>query len=270
MATRTTDTIPEYYDEGFLPWPYDEVPDRMPISMMQSPPINQILHILYYYFETSLTVLVDTNIPIRFNPENHRVFIAPDIMVAFDVDVPAVRTRESYYLWEVGKPPEFALEVASRSTYRKVLYEKPDIYAHLGIGEYWMFDPTDGEMYGQALTGYRLVNGKYEPIETAPNEHRFESGYSEALGLMLCSVELSRRGELLALQPDFYFMEDYNVAQLQLQDSESGLYLLHPLGFAGGHEQAEQRADRAETELEAERAENAKLRERLRQLEQGQ
>lgn len=270
MATRTTEKIPEYYDEGCLPWPWpeDEVPERIPIEMMQSPAITYLRMLLIEYYGLGLTMFSDTNIPIRFNPGNRRVFIAPDICLAFDVDAMAIGIRESYDLWEVGKPPDFVLEVASRSTYRKDLYEKPEIYAYIGAGEYWMFDPTGGELYGQALTGYRLVNGMYEPIEIAPNEHGVESGYSAALGLRLCSVARSRQSDLIAAQPGLAFFDDYNYpTSLLAQEPDTGLYLVDVRGQSG---QAEQRAERAEAELEAERAENAKLRERLRQLERGQ
>ncbi len=292
VARSSTDTIPEYYDEGFLPWPWpeDEVPERMPIEMMQSPTIKQILMILLFHLEPSLRLFVDTNTPIRFNPNNRRVFIAPDICIAFDVDVAVIRLRESYDLWEVGKPPEFVLEVASRSTYRRDLYQKPEVYAYIGAEEYWMFDPTGGDMYGQALAGYRLVDGRYEPIDVTSNEHGFESGYSEALGAGLCSVELSRQAELVDIQPHFVFLPDYgNHTQLLLQDAETGLYIPNGLGLPGERDaavaerdaereratQAETHAMQAETHaMQAEaratraEAEAARLRQQLRRLEQ--
>ncbi len=97
--------------------------------MMQSPTISQIFMILLFHLEPSLTLFVDTNTPIRFNPNNRHSFIAPDICAAFDVDAPSIRFKDSYDLREAGKPPDFAPEVASRSTYRRDLHQKPDIYA---------------------------------------------------------------------------------------------------------------------------------------------
>ena len=75
-----------------------------------------------------------------------------------------------------------------------------------------MFDPTDGYLYGQALAGFLLVDGRYEPIDVAPNEHGLESGYSEALRLRLCSLERSRLPELEWIQPDLSLRDDYNPA----------------------------------------------------------
>ncbi len=96
--------------------------------------------------------------------------MAPDFYFFRNVNIPAIRDKTAYNLREVGKPPEFVLEVASPSTYEKDLDEKPDIYAGIGVSEYWMFDPTGGDLYGQALMGFKLVDGKYEPIEIVPNE----------------------------------------------------------------------------------------------------
>jgi Uma2 family endonuclease len=298
MVTRfTTDTIPEYYDEGSFPWPWpeDELPERIFIEMLQASTIEligQFLKDLQEHRGDIASLFMISNIPIRYDPSNRRVFIAPDWYISFDVDMEAISEKLSYDVWEVGKPPEFALEVASPSTYRKDLYEKPDIYAYIGIGEYWMFDPTGGDLYGKALSGFRLVDGGYEPIKTALNEHGLESGYSEVLRLRLCAIEKSRRSELLAVQRDMemVFQDDYNPAQLLVQDPETGLYLLNVKGIGAQANQAETRADRAEAErdmaqaerdglraeLDAERAraeqveaENAELREKLQRMGRG-
>ena len=282
MATRITDTIPEYYDEGCLPWPWpeDEVPSRIPVEMMQSPTIQRIMWLLRLWLGlndrfTDPRLFMDTNIPVRFNPNNRRVFIAPDICIAQDVDLMAIRDKDSYDLWEVGKPPDFALEVASRSTYQNDLYRKPGIYEWIGFEEYWLFDPTGGELYGRALSGFRMVDGRYEPIEITLNEHGLESGYSDFLKLRLCSIDQSRHSELEAIQPDmiFSFRESLYSAQMLLQDPATGLYLSLP-DARTVESQREQvaRAD-AKAELDAERAErerveaeNARLRERLRRM----
>ena len=36
-----------------------------------------------------------------------------------------------------------------------------DLYAGLGVVEYWMFDPSGGDHYGFALRGETLVDGEY-------------------------------------------------------------------------------------------------------------
>ena len=90
----------------------------------------------------------------------------PDLLIAFDVDPEAYRQRNAYVISEQGKPPDFVLEVASASTGRIDVEDKPTAYAALGIPEYWRFDET-GEYHGERLAGDRLIGDDYEPIAIA-------------------------------------------------------------------------------------------------------
>ena len=282
MVTKFTTTTEEIYGIAPVPIDPDNMPDRIPIEMLQAPTIEQIaefLKDLEAHLGDIVSLFMISNIPIRYDPANQRLFVAPDWYISFNVDIEAIRYETSYNVWEVGKPPEFALEVASPSTFQRDIYEKPGIYARIGIDEYWMFDPTGGRLYGQALTGFRLVDGDYEPIETAPNEHGLESGYSEVLRLRMCSLERSRLSEMESIQPGMMLEDDYNRARLLLQDADTGLYLLGArarIAQAERADQAEIRAERAENEREraetrAARAEVEveRLRERIRRMERG-
>ena len=109
----------------------------------------------------------------------------PDLLVAFDADPELYEVNNGYVVSLQGKPPELALEVASRHTWRTDIEVKPGFYAGLGIREYWRFDET-GEFHGARLAGDRLVDGRYQPIivdELPDGELR---GYSATLGLYLC------------------------------------------------------------------------------------
>ena len=107
------------------------------------------------------------------------------VLVAFDV---GSGHRSSYVVWEEGKPPDWVLEVASRSTVDKDVEEKGDIYQTLRVPEYWLFDPEGGVLpAGQPrLQGMRLCHGEYVPIEPW-----IEGGRrllrSESLGLDVCA-----------------------------------------------------------------------------------
>ena len=90
--------------------------------------------------------------------------VYPDMLVAFNVDPALYRARNGYVISEQGKPPDFVLEVASRSTGRRDTVEKRVRYADLGIPEYWRFDEK-GQYHGTRLAGDRLVDGRYEPIQ---------------------------------------------------------------------------------------------------------
>ena len=110
----------------------------------------------------------------------------PDMLIAFGVDAAAIAATNGYVIDEVGKPPDFVLEVASASTGRRDYTVKRIRYARLGVLEYWRFDHTGGRFHNAPLAGDRLVNGEYEPIATEMDEQGRVWGYSAALGLWLC------------------------------------------------------------------------------------
>ena len=116
-------------------------------------------------------------------PDDTRV---PDLMVAFNCDVARARRDNGYSLARHPHPPEFVLEVASRTTGIVDYTEKRADYERYGVGEYWRFDPTGGDYHDDALAGDILVDGRYRriPIEWADAAHG--RGYSAALGLYVC------------------------------------------------------------------------------------
>ena len=120
----------------------------------------------------------------------------PDMLVAFGVDPAAYKASNAYVISEQGKPPDFVLEIASRSTGLIDVTDKRDDYAALGIGEYWRFDET-GQYHGVRLAGDRLVEGEYAAIDIEELPDRSLQGYSTALDLNLRWVD----GELVFYDP---------------------------------------------------------------------
>ena len=108
----------------------------------------------------------------------------PDLFVAFDADPAGYLARNGYVISEQGKPPDFALEIASRSTGRRDTVDKRISYAALGIQEYWRFDAT-GQFHGTRLAGDRLVSGQYEPLPIEELTDGSLQGYSAILNLNL-------------------------------------------------------------------------------------
>ncbi len=108
----------------------------------------------------------------------------PDLLVAFDADPAAYKDSNGYIIEEQGKSPDFAMEIASRSTGRTDATEKREDYAALGIGEYWRFDET-GEHHGTRLAGDILVDGMYQPIALEELADGSLQGYSPVLNLYL-------------------------------------------------------------------------------------
>ena len=61
------------------------------------------------------------------------------------------------------KAPDFVLEVASKNNWREDLGCKHDLYAELGVREYWLFDPKD-EYFDPPLRGLVLREGIYREL----------------------------------------------------------------------------------------------------------
>ena len=85
----------------------------------------------------------------------------------------------------MGKPPDFVMEIASKSTKSNDLIGKRALYAHLGISEYWRYDQTGGDFYGDPLVGERLVNGEYQPLQMREDDDGRIWARSPALNLDL-------------------------------------------------------------------------------------
>ena len=114
----------------------------------------------------------------------------PDLMLTKGVvDPMAVMWRNGYVINEVGKPPDFVMEVASRSTGVRDYTVKRVGYARLGALEYWRFDPSGGRWHDAPLAGDVLVDGVYVPVEIVSEADGSHWGYSEMLGLELWWVK---------------------------------------------------------------------------------
>ena len=193
MAAAPTITMRPYQRQGEIDYAHlDFDPDEpvlKPDAMQQNLQLEAILVLLRAHctdFNRRPDVFLDSNTIICYDPDDLNVRVSPDVYLAFGVDTRAIRRRKIYLPWEVGKPPDWVLEVASSSTSREDVGRKRDIYAHIGVPEYWRFDPKDGEYHGQRLGGDRLVGGKYQPIELTTAPDGILKGHSEILGLSLC------------------------------------------------------------------------------------
>ena len=165
---------------------YDFVPDPPPVEdgMLQNPIIEDIASILRLHFKPRAdSVLVSGPTFILYDINDPNARIAPDCYVVFDVDAHAIVRHNSYRVWQWGKPPDVALEIASESTALNDLTAKRDIYARIGAREYWRFDPSGGELYGEPLAGELLVDGRYEPYPIHTDADGDIWAHSEALNL---------------------------------------------------------------------------------------
>ena len=160
-----------------------EDPEPVEDNMQQFPSIMKVVWLLMRHFRDQPGVFIDGGGYIAYDRNDGNRRVSPDCYIAFGVDGEEIFNTGNYFLWEVGKPPEFAMEVASDSTAANDLGFKRDLYARLGIAEYWRFDPTGGERYGQPLVGERLIDGEYRPYELHTADDGSIWSYSEVLDL---------------------------------------------------------------------------------------
>ena len=219
----------------------------VPDAMIQNPIMIELMHVLNGRFRSNQRpdIFLDSNTYICYDRRDLNVRVGPDCYVAFGVDARAIRQRGLYLPWEVGKPPDFVVEVASPSTSRQDLRPKRDIYARIGIPEYWRVDPTGGDLYGQPLAGERLVEGAYQPMELTTEPDGVLKGHSPALSLSLC----------------------WRDEWLYLYDPETGQYLMNIGQALDAYTSSQADLHEERAALQEERAAREAAQSRVRELE---
>ena len=127
-------------------------------------------------------VHVGSNNFLYYERGNPRAVVSPDVYVV--VGAPA-GLRDTYMLWNEPKGPDLVLEVTSDSTRRTDERRKRDIYAELGVREYFLYDPR-AEYLVPPLQGWRLHEGEYGVMPAVTMlSNRGVAVASEVLGLEL-------------------------------------------------------------------------------------
>ena len=121
----------------------------------------EALQTLSEHYKDTADVCVSGNMMMYYVEGNPKKSISPDVFVAFGV---GKKQRRTYRIWEEGKPPNFVLEFSSENTYRKDLQDKKDLYAKIGIVEYFLYD-AERRYLPSSLMGFRLVDGDYISIQ---------------------------------------------------------------------------------------------------------
>lgn len=138
--------------------------------------------VLEIYFHDNPEVYVSGNLFIYYEKGNPQAVVAPDVFVVFGV---TKGKRRSYRTWEErNKIPSFVLEITSQITQKEDQEIKPNLYAALGVQEYFQYDPT-GDYLNPQLQGSRLVSGNYQPITVTKQQNEQLSLTSEVLQLEL-------------------------------------------------------------------------------------
>lgn len=186
---------------------------------------------LHDHFAPVPDVYVASDMFLYYEQGNPRACKAPDTMVIKGV---AKHYRHSFKTWVEKAVPCVVFEITSEKTIKEDLTEKRDLYARLGVAEYFLFDP-EALVLDPPLEGFRLKGKKYVEIKPAADG----TLTSQVLGLRL--------------KPERHM--------LRLIDAATGEPVLTK------DERAEQAAERAEqekkrAEQEKQRAEQEKQRAR--------
>ncbi len=182
------------------------------------------------FFRSDPNVYVAGNLLLYYEEGNLAASVAPDVFVVKGVPK---GQRRTYKLWVEGQPPTVVLEITSRSTRLEDLGNKRALYALIGVGEYFLYDPL-AEYLEPPLQGYLLAGSEYQRIDSDTDGSLF----SRALGLGL-RIEENR---------------------LRLINAATGERLLRPAEVREQARAAEQRLADAEAELARLQAELARLR----------
>ena len=167
----------------------DRFPEFPPRDDMQNTIFINLpgyLGALNLHFGFSNAAIVVSEFPLGWDRSQRLGLLIPDLMVAFNVDAGAILSDGGYAIDYQGKPPDFVLEVAPRIPSARDEFIKKMGYAAYAIPEYWRFDNNDGGDYTTGLSGGRLVDGQYLPIEILEIDQARYRGYSAVLGLYLC------------------------------------------------------------------------------------
>ena len=164
------------------------------------------------YFRERADVYVAGNLLLYYKEGYPRKSVAPDVFVVYGIER---KLRRTYKLWEERVAPHVVFEISSASTRQDDLGHKRQLYARLGVAEYFLYDPL-GEYLQPPLQGLRLHEGIYAPIPTEADG----SLVSQVLGMRV-TIEADR---------------------LRLVEASSGARLLRPAEVAEARRLAEQQA----------------------------
>ena len=151
-------------------------------SDLQYVPLTETVSALRVRFAGRPDVYVAGDMLVYYRLNDPSASVAPDVFAVFGAA--GGHPRDSWLVWREGKAPDFVLEIASESTWRRDAEEKRDIYAAMGVPEYWRFDPT-GRCFTPALAGETLDGGQYRPLPVTAGASGELRGRSPVLGLDL-------------------------------------------------------------------------------------
>lgn len=225
--------------------------ERTAETDFQYVPLTDTVSALRVRYHERPDVYVAGDMLIYYRMNRNDLSIAPDVYAVFGAA--GNHPRDSWLVWREGKAPDFVMEIASQSTWRRDAAQKRDLYAQMGVSEYWRFDPT-GRFFTPFLVGERLVDAGYQQLPVVMDDAGILRGHSAIFALDIC------------VRPGL---------DLRLFDPATGQWLPTHLESEAGRQAAEAALQNSEAALQASEAgrqaaeaEIAQLRAQLERLQQ--
>jgi Uma2 family endonuclease len=250
-------------------WMSDEPPLESDLHRDQ---IYLLLELMKWYWRNRQDIYCSGNTTVYYDPQQrtNRQFKGPDLYVVKGVS--DSRSRNSWMVWrEGGKYPNVVIELLSDSTAKVDRTTKKALYQdQWQLPEYFWFHPRTKE-----FQGFRLVNGRYEAIESNAAEQLWSDELGLFLGLHEGMLRLFTAEGALVLRPQ----EEEAMLRVQAQREKEAEAVLRVQAQrekeaeAVLRVQAQQKAQQAQSEKEEaqrqaqqERLQKERLAARLRQL----
>ena len=132
MAKHIENEIVRYYDL------YPTREDLMGETYIHRILVEYLMDLLRWLFHGQHCALY-ANLNFYQTPEYREEPLAPDIAIIQGVDVQEVT---SWYVGKTGPAPQVIFEIGSAGTWKNDLDDKPQQYAHMGVHEYFAYDPN--------------------------------------------------------------------------------------------------------------------------------
>ena len=221
------------------PVQYPESDGRfLPENPLQAHAIISVRNDLDLHLRHVPNAVLEGNQFIYYRRGDKKKCVAPDVYVLLDH---VWKCRSPYRIWIEGRAPDFVLEVISPESEIRNRVDKKALYSELGVQEYFVFQP-DEAWPGERLVGYRLWGEQY--VELRPDPH---SGPERELRSETLGVALRIAGPLL-----------------RVRNLETGKDYRSHRDLATVAEEATARAEAAEAELAALKAQLAQSGKQLR------
>ena len=227
--------------------------------------MHTVTEALRIYFAGRENVCIARGLIVYYVEGDPNTRIVPDVFVTLGV---SSEERDCYKVWAEGRPPDFVLEVTSPRKADEDRNVKPNVYASLGVQEYFQFNPQLNEqLLTPRLQGRRLRDGVYEALQARSIPGVEASIRSEVLGLEFRAS--GRRIQVWDEQGQRYLsaLDEHRRRMVVTEDAQ--LLDEETRRLEVGTRVLEEKIRILEERAQANALENQRLRERIAQLEAG-